>query len=235
MSNQFPRSVQVPKNKIGRRLVIPDIHGCITTFSALIDKIGLTKKDHLFLLGDYIDRGPSSASVLDFIITLQAQGYTIFPIRGNHEQMLLDEIDKDPDGLKGYLTSFNSLDLWQQNGIPITYQKLIKNTYFYIELDDFFLVHAGFNSKIANPLTDFEAMLWIRDFEPIPEKLKNKYVVHGHDPTSLTAIKNHLNSRSLKLPLDNGCVHFGKFDDMGKLICLNLDTFSLIEQANLDF
>ena len=66
------------ENPYGRRFVIPDIHGCYKSFKSLLDKIRLTKTDHLFLLGDYINRGPCSQLVLDLILDLLDSGYQIF-------------------------------------------------------------------------------------------------------------------------------------------------------------
>ncbi len=75
----------------GRRWVVSDIHGCFKTFKAIVEKrIELTKADQLFLLGDYINRGKDSARVLDYIIHLIQQEYQKFPLRGNHEQKLLN-------------------------------------------------------------------------------------------------------------------------------------------------
>lgn len=76
-----------------RTFAIADIHGCYSTFCALLDQIMLTREDELYLLGDYIDRGPDSKKVVDLIIQLQADGFAVKPIMGNHEQMLLDSIE----------------------------------------------------------------------------------------------------------------------------------------------
>jgi serine/threonine protein phosphatase 1 len=78
----------ISKPLTGKRWVIADIHGCCQTFKTLIEKIKLSPSDQLFLLGDYINRGPDSVGVIDFILTLQNQRYQIFPLKGNHEDML---------------------------------------------------------------------------------------------------------------------------------------------------
>ena len=74
------------------KYAISDIHGCSETFNALLEKIGLNKSDELYLLGDYIDRGPDSRGVIDTILRLQEEGYQIHCLRGNHEQMLEDQL-----------------------------------------------------------------------------------------------------------------------------------------------
>jgi serine/threonine protein phosphatase 1 len=46
---------------------IGDIHGGAITFWVLLDRLNLRLDDQLYLLGDYIDRGPDSMGVLDTI------------------------------------------------------------------------------------------------------------------------------------------------------------------------
>ena len=50
-------------------------------------------------LGDYIDRGPDSAAVLDLVIAphLQIQGVKRVHLTGNHEAFCLEAFDGDSD------------------------------------------------------------------------------------------------------------------------------------------
>ena len=75
-----------------RSFAITDIHGCANTLDALLDQIGLSQSDHLYLLGDYIDRGPRSKEVLDILLALQRKQYPMTVLRGNHEQLFLDAL-----------------------------------------------------------------------------------------------------------------------------------------------
>jgi len=70
-----------------RQIAISDIHGCARTFQALLDKIQLSTNDQLYLLGDYIDRGPDSKGVIDTILGLINAGYRVQTLMGNHEKM----------------------------------------------------------------------------------------------------------------------------------------------------
>ena len=79
----------------GRQLLIGDIHGCSTTFKALIRKIDLQKNDQLILLGDLINKGPDSKGVLDYIIALKEEGFEVYALRGNMESMLLRILKKN--------------------------------------------------------------------------------------------------------------------------------------------
>lgn len=54
-----------------RIFIIGDIHGCNKTFRKLVlEKIIIRKTDKIYCLGDYIDRGPDSKGVIDFILLL---------------------------------------------------------------------------------------------------------------------------------------------------------------------
>jgi serine/threonine protein phosphatase 1 len=79
-----------------RRLAISDIHGCYNTFDSLLQTIGLSKENEsLYILGDMINRGKHSKKVIKKILSLQNQGYSIFPLRGNHEQFVIAEIQQN--------------------------------------------------------------------------------------------------------------------------------------------
>ena len=70
-----------------RLLAIGDIHGCFRALSTLVEFVGLTPEDRLVTLGDYVNRGPNTHAVLDWLIHRRQTGVLI-PLRGNHEQMM---------------------------------------------------------------------------------------------------------------------------------------------------
>jgi len=82
--------------------VVGDIHGCVDLLDQLLEKIDADAYAHgladlrLVFVGDYIDRGETSAEVLSRIhaIAQRAAPYVIC-LLGNHEQMMLDFL-KDP-------------------------------------------------------------------------------------------------------------------------------------------
>ena len=78
---------------MSRHLAIGDIHGCNTALETLIEFVGLRSDDTIVFLGDYVDRGPDSAAVLDFVIDLM-KTHNVIPLRGNHELMMLDSREK---------------------------------------------------------------------------------------------------------------------------------------------
>jgi serine/threonine protein phosphatase 1 len=61
--------------------VISDIHGCYFTLTKLLNKIGPSEEDEIYFLGDYIDRGPASKEVIDYLIDLKESGYNLHAIK----------------------------------------------------------------------------------------------------------------------------------------------------------
>lgn len=217
------------------RYAISDIHGCCRTFRYLVEEeIKLQPEDQLFLLGDYIDRGPDSKGVIDFILELKAGGYQVTTLSGNHESMMLSALEDDRDisfwdrnGGKETLKSFGVKDIKQ---IPEQYWGFINHLDYYAELDDYLLVHAGFNFINGQPFQDFEAMLWIRDFTVDSQLLGDKKIVHGHTPISKAITKNSISNGKKVINIDGGCVY--KPSLLGHLNALNLDTLRLHSVRN---
>ena len=110
---------------------------------------------------------------------------------------------------------------------------------YYYELDDYYLVHAGFDFKKEMPFENTTAMLWLRYFNPPAELLKGKRVIHGHDPVYMDVIIDHIEKGYPTIPLDNGAVYVGKnkiYDTskLGKLCAFDLASKKLYTQKNID-
>ncbi|WP_207430101.1 metallophosphoesterase [Sabulibacter ruber] len=212
------------------RYAISDIHGCCKTFRFMVEKeIKLEPSDTLYLLGDYIDRGPDSKGVLDFIMELREKGFQVHTLCGNHEDLMLHARDNSAynmnwllNGGKATLKSFGVENLF---GIPVKYWTFLEDLKWYFALDDYLLVHAGFNFAAPDPFADRESMLWIRDFEVDKTVLGTRRIVHGHTPIPLGQIGFFLEDPvSSVINIDGGCVFT---QQLGYLTALNLDTFEL--------
>ncbi len=219
-----------------RRFVIGDIHGCVRTFRRLLHEIiRMRKDDSVYLLGDTIDRGPSSKEVIDEIRALRASGHEINSIRGNHEEMMLKSCrDRSifqlwmANGGRETLMSFGVEDGCE---IPSDYLSFIDTFPHFLELDEFILVHGGLNFSIAHPLMDLEAMLWSRDKEVLKDRVGGRRLVSGHTPLDREGIRRSLASDHIIL--DNGCIYHGQ-PGLGSLCALELDSMSLFFQENVD-
>lgn len=218
-----------------KRWAISDVHGCNKTFKQLLERLNLQPDDYLYLLGDYINKGPRSKKVIKTILALRDEGYKVRCLMGNHEDLLLRTLE-DPlllptfnqQGGKETLKSFKVKTVHE---IPTEYINFFHTLEYYIELEDFVLVHAGLNFIDKNPYSDRHAMLWSRGNRIIPAKIQYRRIVHGHTPTKLVVIKNALKKpKNYTICIDAGCVYKG--EGLGNLVALNLDTFEMLVQKN---
>lgn len=221
-----------------KRWAISDIHGCNKTFRQLLLKIDLQPTDELYLLGDYINKGPGSKGVIKHILKLKEQGYQIRCLKGNHEDVLLRSLH-DPLLLKffkqqGGAQTLKSFGVKRIADIPAKYIDFFNSLEYYIQLDEVMLVHAGFNFINENPFEDKHAMLWSRHAKIIPEKIGFRKIVHGHTPTGLKRIKEALKRKNnFDITIDNGCVYHKV--GQGGLVALDLDKMKITVQENVEF
>src|SRR5262249_43750646 len=89
------------------------IHGCLAKLRRLLRACEAHAGGRLarfVFLGDYIDRGPDSAAVVDLLMRLQATlPGAVVCLRGNHEQLAIDAHDNP-----------NAVPLWLDNSGGIT-------------------------------------------------------------------------------------------------------------------
>src|ERR1043166_493704 len=75
-----------------RTLAIGDIHGCLRALDLLLETVQPQPDDVIVTLGDYVDRGPDSKTVLDRLIDLPNRCKHI-ALKGNHDLMMLKARD----------------------------------------------------------------------------------------------------------------------------------------------
>ncbi len=219
-----------------RSFAIGDLHGCSKTFRKLVlEKINLQKTDVLYCLGDYVDRGPDSKGVIDFILELREQGYTVHALRGNHDQMMMDSglnMEKFMhwyrNGGKSTLESFGVRSYDQLN---TRYKDFFYHTTFFEVCGSHILVHAGLNFKNDDPFSDTESMMWIRGFRVDEEKLNGRLIVHGHTPIPLKHILEQKGQNVIDI--DGGCV-YPHLTGYGHLVAYNMSDGTWIVVENCE-
>jgi len=235
-----------------KKWVIPDVHGYLKTLEVLVEQlIRPGKEDHLYFLGDYIDRGPDSKGVVDYLMNISHNFPNSRFIMGNHEDFCIRSVEADRKKRKFLGLSAQSLVKreWMKYGgketlksfgianvidFPQEYINWFKTLEYYIEVDGYYLVHAGFNFEIEDPFRDKRAMIWIRDYKVRPGMIKNKTIVHGHVPVSLEFLYMTVKSQHYHfISLDNG-VYMDSVQGFGNLVALELGSRELLIQPRID-
>lgn len=187
-----PWAGRFSKQVVRRRFVVGDVHGCSRTLRKLVeDAIKPGPDDILYLLGDYIDRGPDSKGVLDYLMELFMGDYDLRPLRGNHEQLLLDAID-DPEaftiwkGNGGYGT-LQEFGVSHPRELPRRYLDFLNIMPLMHLLDDYVLVHAGLDFRKDSPISETSPrdLLWSRDYRVDPAKLGGENPRHRPQPDTI--------------------------------------------------
>jgi serine/threonine protein phosphatase 1 len=216
-----------------RRFAATDLHGCLRTFRYLVEQeLRLRPTDTLYLLGDYVNKGPDSGGVLDYIMQLQGFGYHVYCLRGNHEQELLDaryghgdEPWRTPAERAMTLASFGVTRLAD---LPARYIEWLAALPLQLELPDFVLVHAGFDFAlpVADMRRDTYSMLYTKSFVFDPSRLAGKRLLHGHVPTPVAQVQASVAAHAGAIGLDAGCAYRHN-PELRHLAALNLDTWQL--------
>jgi serine/threonine protein phosphatase 1 len=104
--------------------VIGDIHGQLSKLARLLGRCsGHTsgRSFRIICLGDYIDRGPQSKEVIQFLMSAQVSySKRLVCLRGNHEQMLLSAKTQSSD-----------LRLWLANGEQTPWRAMAQSIHLY--------------------------------------------------------------------------------------------------------
>lgn len=200
-----------------RIYAIGDVHGCIDPLRRLMDEIDIDlERDTLVFLGDYIDRGPHSADVVDYIIDLKDRCPNLICLKGNHEEMLeryLTEFDKFTYLINGGRTTLESYMARETTGgfpIPESHLEFFRSLRLYHETDHYIFVHAGLKDNVPLSMQGPDELLWIRRRFIQSGHDFGKRVIFGHTPFSDPLVEPN------KIGIDTGAVYGNR------LTCLKL-------------
>jgi len=221
---------------MSRLFAISDIHGCFKPFHELVvNTIKLKKTDQLVLLGDYIDRGDQSKEVIDFIIDLDRMGFDITSLKGNHEEMLSDAYSNN-DMLPLWLynsgmSTLSGFGIRDIREIDDVYIDFFNNLEYYKIVGNYIFVHAGFNDRAADPLSDYHSMVWECRLSYDNPLLLNKTIIHGHRPKTISYVEKLIDEKSKVIPIDTGCV-YEREQGYGNLSALEVKSMTLYSVPN---
>ncbi|MBK1829475.1 serine/threonine protein phosphatase [Verrucomicrobiaceae bacterium R5-34] len=166
-----------------QRIAIGDIHGCHHALMTMLEQLQPSAEDLIVTLGDYVDRGPDSKSVIDSLLEFQ-KDHNYVHLMGNHEiQMIraletrqdrdrfLSEMCGGQDTLDSYGGSFED--------VPEAHWDFMRSAKLYHELENHILVHAGVSSQTPVDQQDQETYYYQRFYSQQPH-ISGKTVVCGH-------------------------------------------------------
>ncbi len=191
---------------------VGDIHGCLDKLVLLMGKIDINfKKDTLVFIGDYIDRGPKSKEVVDYLIDLARGKDSVIFLRGNHEYMLQGYLDGTDtmfflaNGGEATIKSYLQSGMGDEAGpIPADHLEFFDGLRLYYETADYIFVHAGLKAQVPLEKQHEWDMLWLREEFIYSDFDFGKQVIFGH-----TAFRKPLVLEN-KIGIDTGAVYGNK-------------------------
>jgi serine/threonine protein phosphatase 1 len=170
---------------------IGDIHGCLDKLRKLLGLIDVDwENDTVVFMGDYIDRGPDSKRVVDYVLELRKKHEQVVCLKGNHEWMFLNYLDHREEHI--YLTN-GGRDTLQSYGIspdeqdrraklPPNHLQFFETLLPCYETENYVFAHAGVRPGIPMGLQDPYDLIWIRHEFFMSDHGLKKTVVFGHTP-----------------------------------------------------
>jgi len=216
-----------------RIYAVGDIHGRHDLMAEMHRRIMAEIMDErpadwrIIYLGDYVDRGPASCQVLEFLCRTSKADPHVLCLAGNHDLGFLAFLEQPrPEGLfannGGEATALSygvKLDLYPpealmrshaalKEAIPTEHLDFLRNLKLSISFGDLFFCHAGIRPGVPLDAQAAEDLVWIRERFRHNLTLHPKLVVHGHTPVSEPEIMPN------RVNLDTGAWHTGRLTAM---------------------
>jgi serine/threonine protein phosphatase 1 len=190
---------------------IGDVHGCLDQLQCLVE---LCERDagegqsKLIFLGDYIDRGPDSRGVIEFLMDLQKWSPDeIICLRGNHEDLLFAALDGEDAELNwrqnGGNSTLKSYKATSPGEVPAKHIEWIRSLPLFHDDGIRFFVHAGVHPDRPLHQQRQRDLLWIREPFLSSNTDFGRLIVHGHTPIP----SGVPDQRANRLNIDTGAVY----------------------------
>ncbi len=164
-------------------LAIGDIHGCRVALETMINLVAPTPEDTVITLGDYVDRGPDSKGVIDYLLEFRKTHHLVH-LKGNHECQMLDALTGNANYEFFVTPMVGGLETIASYGgkfgsIPQEHWDFIESAGIVYESETHFFVHAG--AEPQTPIMQQKAKVahWKRFYEAEPH-VSGKIMVCGH-------------------------------------------------------
>lgn len=185
---------------------IGDVHGSLDLLRTLEQRIaadasGYSAAKLIVMLGDYVDRGPDSAGVLDHLLLPPPRGFERICLLGNHEQMMLDAASGERGG-GDWLTNGGDITLasygvpMQQlrslrpgsarlrqlvaEAVPADHIDFLRGLPIAVTIGSLLFVHAAISGGARLDRLPDDELIWAR--RPVAPDASGPTIVHGHVP-----------------------------------------------------
>lgn len=178
---------------MGLTYVIPDLHGRLDLLEKALSRIlehAGNQTSHVVTLGDYVDRGPNSRGVIEFLTQWSFPNLQLVALKGNHEAMMWEAC-----------TNLVEAEWWIGNGggetlasygceylLKVPLRRIIPDHHL-LWIDELPLVHAdlhrvfvhaGVDPRISLGQQSDRTLLWKRYPKGAYSGHGRRHVVHGH-------------------------------------------------------
>jgi serine/threonine protein phosphatase 1 len=163
---------------------VGDVHGCLKELKALVTQVLRDDPDARFVfLGDYVDRGPDSKGVLDYVMAMESETQAVC-LKGNHEDMLLHGdfryafetfesfgYEQEKANLQEVMDSMQPYLRWMEK-LPVVH-----------ETENALFVHGGLSPRktIDENRQSGDIVMWYRHVDGEDHDF-GKHTYHGHTP-----------------------------------------------------
>ncbi len=207
-------------------VAVGDLHGQLELLERLWLRIADVARQSscrhkvLIFVGDYVDRGPHSAELIDRLLEGFAGFESVF-LKGNHDETVLQflsdpsvgEVWKNFGGLetlrsygvthdrsRGWADTRNALAL----AMPQAHINFFKNLKLHHQVGDYLFVHAGLRPHVRLEDQTAQDLLWIREEFLDSSANFGRVVVHGHTPAREPEVRHN------RIGIDTGAYMSGK-------------------------
>jgi serine/threonine protein phosphatase 1 len=199
---------------------VGDVHGRLDLLKLLCGQILADAEPlpedtavEVVFLGDYVDRGPESAGVIDYLLELERTGpLGLRFLRGNHEHAMLAFLD-DP-GVGPAWAQYGGIETLRSYGVraplqqddpeawepvrdaldtalPDAHRDFLERLERYAIHGDYCFVHAGLKPGVPLDEQEDQDLLTIRNEFLACKKPFEKKVIYGHTPGGEPAVEPH--------------------------------------------
>lgn len=209
----------------GERIyAVGDVHGCIDELDALLalidadDAARPAAETTIVFLGDFVDRGPASAQVLDRLIEVRERRPGSRFLIGNHEELFVAALAGEDRPLRLFTrvggretvlsygmstgeydqSDYDALLVRMQAMVPASHRQFLESLEDMVVKGDYAFVHAGIHPDTPLEEQRSRDLRWIREPFLSHRKPLEKVIVHGHTIVEVAA------PTGVRFPIDTG-------------------------------